>query len=151
MKTVRLLLSCVAMGAMATPVSAAGLCIQGNGGCKDLSTDQVYVRSGNELVDHETGQPVMTIEPFQEYVVTEQDRRDTQRRKVEAIADAKAEAIRQRAEAANQRAWAAQAQAQAQAQDVAQMRNEVRQQAQTLQRMQDDRDTMEAIMYSRVR
>lgn len=151
MKTIRLLLSCVAMSAMVTAVSAAGLCIQGNGGCKDLSTDQVYVRSGDELVDPETGQPVMTIEPFQEHVVTEQDRRDTLRRKVEAVAEAKAAAQRQRVEAANQRAWAAQAQAEAQAQDVARMRDQTQQQARTLQRMQDDMDTLEAITYSRVR
>lgn len=120
MNTIRLLSSCVTITAMASTVSAAGICIQGNGGCKDLITNQVYVRSGDRLMDSDTQRPVMTIEPFKWHVVTEQDRLDTSRRKVEAIAQAKAEAVRERIEAANQRVWAYQAQ-QAHAQRSAQM------------------------------
>lgn len=112
MKTVRLLFSCLTISAIATTVSAAGICIVGNGGCQDLSTSQVYVRSGDELVDPVTGQAVMTIEKFKAHVLTEQDRRDTLRYEAEAIAKANANAKMQRIEAANQRARSAQAQAQ---------------------------------------
>lgn len=131
MKTVRLFFSCVAMSAIATTVSAAGICILENGGCKDLSTGQVYVRSGDALVDPVTGKAVMAIEKFKPHVLTEQDRRDTFRYEAEAIAKANEKAKNEAAnEAANQRA---------------------NQRAQELKPLQDELERLESLIYSNMR
>lgn len=62
MKHAQFLLACIASYLITTPVSAQGICVEENGGCRDIQTGKLYVPEGNKLVDPETKQVYMKME-----------------------------------------------------------------------------------------
>ena len=56
---------CVTGFLITTSVSAQGICVEENKGCRDIQTGKLYVQEGNQLVDPETKQVYMTVQPVE--------------------------------------------------------------------------------------